>query len=290
MNDIEIVFIAGSGRSGSTLIERFLAESYGYCGCGELRYFWERNCIDGDVCSCGESVENCQFWSGFFSELDVSGKEYAKKVISIKSKVDFNKYLIFGFDEALVNEFLALIIPLYRYAYEKSGRIVIDSSKHPSYLALLSKSSEVRIYCLHVLRDPRAVAFSWSKKVRRPEVESAAVYMPTFSALRVSVQWVLYNLWFRLNRRDFFAYYSVSYEDFCFSPNIVSSRLLTLTGKNFADREKLFHSVAGNPMRFRDFDGITVDESWRGKATGLKYFFVLVLTFPVKLIFKFLPR
>ena len=52
---------------------------------------------------------------------------------------------------------------LYRAIGEVTGaRLIIDSSKVPSGAALLSHAG-VEAHLLHVVRDPRVVAYSWQR-------------------------------------------------------------------------------------------------------------------------------
>ena len=284
MGKVPVVFIAGSGRSGSTLVERYLANEFGFCGCGELRYFWVRNCLEGDLCACGQKVEQCDFWGDFFKELGIGKSEYAKKVIKVQNQIDYNKYLLSGFKSNLVDDFLSLIVPIYKYAYKRSGCVLIDSSKHPSYLELLTRSDDLKITCLHILRDPVAVAYSWSKKIKRPESQKKA-FMPTFSPFRVSIQWITYNLWFSLYRSHFDAYYRLSYDDFCKSPESSLKDLLdSFSAHHVRVRKGMFHSGAGNPTRFRPLTIINPDYEWKQRARGGKYKMVSLLTWPAKWI------
>ena len=51
-----------------------------------------------------------------------------------------------------------------------SGRsVVIDSSKDPSYAYVLARAPEIDLRVAHTIRDSPAVAYSWAKRVVRPE-------------------------------------------------------------------------------------------------------------------------
>ena len=58
-----VVYIAGSGRSGSTLLERALGEIPGFVNVGELIDLYRRTAADGERCGCGEPFAQCPFWS-----------------------------------------------------------------------------------------------------------------------------------------------------------------------------------------------------------------------------------
>ena len=49
-----ILFIVGSSRSGSTLLERLLNELPGVLSVGELKRMWRRGFVENRLCSCGQ--------------------------------------------------------------------------------------------------------------------------------------------------------------------------------------------------------------------------------------------
>src|SRR5215831_4456244 len=58
-----VVYIAGSGRSGSTLLERVLGEIPGFANVGELIDLFRRVADHGERCGCGQEFARCPFWS-----------------------------------------------------------------------------------------------------------------------------------------------------------------------------------------------------------------------------------
>ena len=49
--------------------------------------------------------------------------------------------------------------------------VVIDSSKHSALAHCLRWSNAIELRVLQVVRDPRGVAYSWTKRVDRPETD-----------------------------------------------------------------------------------------------------------------------
>jgi hypothetical protein len=60
---VKVLYIAGSGRSGSTILDNTLGQIDGFFSVGELRYIWERGLIEDRLCGCGERVHQCPFWA-----------------------------------------------------------------------------------------------------------------------------------------------------------------------------------------------------------------------------------
>src|SRR6266568_2127126 len=60
--DPTILYLAGFGRSGSTLLERTLGEMPGFVNVGELIDLFRRVAPRGERCGCGQPFAACPFW------------------------------------------------------------------------------------------------------------------------------------------------------------------------------------------------------------------------------------
>src|SRR5438067_9142701 len=66
-----------------------------------------------------------------------------------------------------LDRYAPLAASLYRAIADVTGaKVVVDSSKRPSDAALLPLLEGVDPYFIHLVRDPRAVAFSWRGQKR----------------------------------------------------------------------------------------------------------------------------
>ena len=59
---VKVLFIAGSGRSGSTIIERILSQIKGFTSVGEICFIWDRGIIENNLCSCNKPFNECEHW------------------------------------------------------------------------------------------------------------------------------------------------------------------------------------------------------------------------------------
>src|ERR1051325_3979583 len=59
---VDVLFILGMGRSGSTALERLLAAHDGTVAIGEARSIWTRGFDDERLCSCRTPIAECTFW------------------------------------------------------------------------------------------------------------------------------------------------------------------------------------------------------------------------------------
>ena len=54
--DVRVAYIAGAGRSGSTLLAMMLGTLPGWVSVGELRHLWARGVEENQLCGCGDTV------------------------------------------------------------------------------------------------------------------------------------------------------------------------------------------------------------------------------------------
>ena len=100
--------------------------------------------------------------------------------------------------------------------------MTVDASKHASLAFCLRTTPEIDLRVVHLVRDPRAVAYSWTRPLKRPEAEGAAAasprYFPTVSPARSAMRWNIVNLGLDLLARSGTPTRLVRYEDFIAAP------------------------------------------------------------------------
>ena len=171
---VKVLYIGGYGRSGSTLLERILGQFPGVLSVGEMRHVWNRSFRDNSLCSCGTPFLSCEFWSAVVRDafgsqpiLDVD------EIIQLKRSVDRIKYIPWitrslrvpsgRFGDRL-QRYATLLAVLYRSIQKvASAKVIVDSSKDPSFAFVLASIPEIRLSVVHLVRDSRAVAFSWTR-------------------------------------------------------------------------------------------------------------------------------
>lgn len=295
-----VLFIGGSGRSGSTLLERLLAEMDGVVVLGEVGHLWERGLQKNELCACGNSFRECEFWSSV-GEKAFGGWQNVDPlhVLSLKDTVDRQRRMAQTGRRRTPEK---LRIPLARYS-EYYGRIyaaarevtnakvVIDSSKVAPTALALSHDRSIDLRVLHIVRDSRGVAYSWSKTVARPETHYTED-MPRLPAMTSTGLWLTHNLSIAALSHRGVPVHRLRYEDLVADPELIVRRAweqLDLPGQGvlpMIDRHSIelhaTHSVAGNPMRFRT--GHTVlrpDNSWRESLSPHERRLVTLATYPV---------
>ena len=138
---VPVVFIGGSGRSGSTLIGRILGQIPGFVDAGELSALAWAGLGENRLCGCGRSFDACPFWTsvgatayGGWAGTDPDELQQATGV----SELDGLRAILNGRSErdGVRHRHLA---QLYQaISREAGGATVIDSSKAPRRAALLA--------------------------------------------------------------------------------------------------------------------------------------------------------
>jgi hypothetical protein len=278
---IPVLYIAGACRSGSTMLELILGNLPGYSSAGEVRYFWEHQAEGGWRCGCGRPLDGhlldaCPFWSLVIARLpagkmDQLGNEARR----------FDRTRNLPFIAAPVGNGrkppLSLIegtAQLYRAIWEVSGRqVIVDSSKVPSHLYILQQIPDIDLRVLHLVRDARAVAYSWRNRQKQDlgKMQPDAP-MPVYPTLKSLLVWDLENAYAASFGRRATHYAVMRYEDFVHQPtNVLQQTLskLALDGSALPLHNGAFtgsptHSVGGNPLRFgRTEIQIKLDNEWQ---------------------------
>src|SRR5262249_60851100 len=58
------------------------------------------------------------------------------------------------------------------------AELIVDSSKTPAGAAVLARCENVEPYMLHMVRDPRAVAYSWTRTTLQADGSTATKMQP----------------------------------------------------------------------------------------------------------------
>lgn len=301
-----VLFLSGLGRSGTTILERVLGELPGVCSVGELVHLWQRGVLDDELCGCGEPFSRCPFWAEVgrraFGGWD---RALAERMLRLRLRVDRTRHVLLAALPAVRRrereEYVAVFARVYRAIVETSGcPVVIDSSKHPSMAYCLRTSSDIDLRVLHVVRDSRGVAYSWTKEVRRPEAggdDLMTQYSPSQSALL----WTGHNVALSLLPLTGATRRLLRYEDFVADPAGTVASVAGFVGVR-TDEGPAFlhgssvtlgrtHTVAGNPVRFRTGTmALRRDDDWRRLLPRRTRRLVSALTLPLLAGYGYLGR
>jgi UDP-N-acetylglucosamine transferase subunit ALG13 len=302
-NGPRILYVAGWGRSGSTLLDRMLGQVPGVFSAGELRDVWRRGVLEDRLCGCGERFSACPVWTevgrrafGGWEGVDVVEMQ------RLRDRLDrpwappmvLGSRVLPGLDRD-VARYVDALERLYFAIHETTGaRVIVDSSKIPTYLLLLRRIPGVDLRVVHLVRDSRGVVFSWQRHVeridggkervenelRRYGTGSAAARYLFYNGLTHAVQLGLPSLFMR-------------YEDLVRAPSPALESVLRHAGIGGNESALRFigarsvelgvnHTVDGNPMRLSTGTvQLREDDEWRRRMNPKARRLVSAVTAPL---------
>ena len=274
-NKVRLLYIGGFSRCGSTILSNILGEVEGFFNAGELMYIWDRMVSEDGICGCGSHVNNCEVWSKVLDEAFGPDRQVdCKKMIELRNsewqsrKIPFWLSLRHSREKLTSNlkVYLSNLSKLYStFGSKIPERVIIDSSKNPAYLYMLSTLAELDLYVVHIVRDSRANAYSWlSKKEGFTQV----------SSWRSAVSWNGRNLMLDLLGRQLGErYMRLKYEDLVVDPGRAVNSIVDLVGEEqkpwpFINNDEVDlgenHCVYGNPDLFKTGKTkLRLDERWK---------------------------
>jgi hypothetical protein len=294
-----ILYIGGLGRSGTTLLERILDELPGACALGEVVHLWRRDLIDDERCGCGVNFSGCDFWRAV-GEQAFGGwhRVDAAQVIELQRAVERTRHLprlaarnLKAPHAEQVATYAGYYSIVYRAAAAVSGAsVVLDSSKHSALAYCLRFAPDLDLRVVHMVRDSRGVAYSWTKTVPRPEADGAA-QMTRYPPGKAALLWNAHNAAFGLLRRRGVPVLRLRYEELLADPVRTVREVAAFAGLatgplDFLDATRVRlgsgHSAAGNPMRFATGEvPLRHDEAWRVRFPPRQRALVGALTAPL---------
>jgi hypothetical protein len=280
---MKAVFITGFGRCGSTLMDRILGQLPEFTSLGELRDLFDAQGFSAHWCACGQAVLECELWAPVLADtLKALGIDEGEAIRrrAAESRQRHIPRLWWELHSkrrksAGPNPYGDLLVTLYESVVRHSGTEgVIDSSKFVSDVLILARDPRIELHVIHLVRDPRGAAYSWSRTKEDPGKQGDA--MQRFTPFMSSVYWSALNTEVELCLRRFVGsrYQRIRYEDFAEAPQEVLATAvqswggrredLPFVGPNEVRLDTTTHTVGGNPIRFQSGSiSLSLDERWR---------------------------
>ncbi len=267
MNRHKLIYITGTGHSGSTLLDMIMGSSDEVLSLGELSFYnlYKENITYKEStgkyqCTCGKNFKKCRFWSRVSSSIKI------KKFYSIWEEIQ----IIIGIFipwikiKKVTDDTDTLIKELKGH---EMFDYVLDSSKDLRRLFILMENPKLDVYPVVIMRRAEAVAHSYSRNGRIQKSKNYYIML---------LQWILTHFLIKKivkNKK----YTLIDYEYFCRHPKKyiqeINKKLdICIDEKDYLKRlnSKTYHNIDGNIMRFKKIGSIESDDLWKNKITSSK--------------------
>lgn len=297
--DAHTLFIAGSGHSGSTLLDMLMGGHPQVASLGEAYfiYFNANNDAPADICTCGQHVSDCPQWSSIeraAQEMLGTPGPVLRELIVADPRMDTLRSKDGSFRKLPPNE----PYPFRSRLHELT--MVVGSRRLRRLLALVSKEVDLHRHVagnLTFLYDAARVATDrpvvvdstknpgymkgvWLERntpmtiatiVRDGRAVCASRMRREGTSMAVAVKaWIAEHI----KRRSALitiprsAHIKIRYEELCGDPQSVLGEICEALGLSFDERMLDFrqdrHNLGGNPMRHRRSEvSISRDDRWR---------------------------
>lgn len=253
---MKIIYIAGDGRSGSTLLDSILANLENSISVGECHRFWGRFYETDTLCGCSDKIEDCQLWRTIDEKIKNNFPNYNPKIMR-KQVMEIQYFSNFQKIPKLIStpswKTFGEIVKFYysEIAKTSNSEIIVDSSKSISWAYLLQSLDFCDLRIIHLERDLTSVANSWKKTVNLPEYYDKVVLMPKKSNFLITKSW--FKIKFLAKKLKTSTHYLfVEYKNLCKRPKEILSEIEKFIEEdlNYENlQNKKNHAIGGNPMR-----------------------------------------
>jgi hypothetical protein len=275
------VYVAGSGRSGSTVLGVLMTRATRAFNCGELRELWD-SLEAGRRCQCGSVLADCDLWASVVDDVRRTlGVDFAAAMEARRARRHWSR-------TARRFAWLSPLDVALRNATEQAiervtgASIIIDTSKLQQALATAARRQR-RMVVIHLVRDPRGVAFSR----RRPKaIPHLSVVLPPHPIWKSARRWDLdngqteYRLW-QARRKPWVVSTRLTYEQLADEPERAIAPIVKLIGGAESAPSPLSgHAIAGNTALYEE-RSVQIDRRWHRDMTRRDRAITVALTAPL---------
>ncbi len=241
-----VVYIAGLGHSGSTLLDLMLGSHSRLVGLGEVDRTIQALDVSGTqeqrpkICSCGELPALCAVWGGVHARLALNPAA--------------------NYEQRYFDTIMAM-----QSVYGRQV-LAVDSSKHLHALDSLRQHTGFQLRVIFLVRDVRSFVVSMLDNSIRKRHDHPTY--PSPSAYRLAQDW------YRLNRaaKAYLEHFRLpfifmGYEELCMAPEAATRKICAFLGVEWESSmldlsQTRSHVVQGNRMR-RGGAKSTLSYDWR---------------------------
>jgi len=274
-----VLYITGAGHSGSTILGALLGSQLGIVATGELSLLlWDESGASR-ICACTRRIQDCPLWEPVLQRWSRDlAPHQPSDYLRLQSRFERFRGLPrlmrhSSHHSASFENYTRWTADLLNAIVEiGSGDLVADSGKNPVRALALLRGRTIDVTLIHLVRDPRGVAWSMHKRLRRQGLASR-LRNPVAVVLRAGLDWAIVNLFTEVvaSGHKNVPYVRIRYEDLVRDPAGVLDPVGKAAGIDLAalgDRAaggEVFgfgHIMAGNRARERGPRPLAIDIDW----------------------------
>ncbi len=282
------------------MLDGIIGQTDGVVSVGEIKFIWERGFLQNRRCSCGEPFLECLFWTEVISKVVPNWTDDEIEPLDAASRRTRTRHLPLMMYRSALQHFgrdlagyRATLVELYQSILRTAdAELVVDSSKFPSYAFLLKQDPSFDIQVVHLVRDPRAVAFSWTRDKVDPDAPGGERMIKLPSAV-TGLYWNVWNVATeRLCRLHGIPRMLVRYEDLVSAPRQVITEICNWAGiegrqlpfvDDYTVNLSTNHAVSGNAIRFNQGHiRIRIDDAWQREMPRSQQMAAWVASWPTR--------
>jgi hypothetical protein len=306
----KIIFIAGYGRSGSTVLDIVLGNHKDIVSLGEVANIFQSK-AESKQCSCGKICEDCPVWERILDLARDFNPEIGEATYGILDSVESIRSVLKSFVgsstpdrskdgfrirycDQMKNLFMAI-------QSETNASTVVDSSK-TAWRTIgrpqgLSEICGFNVKVIHLIRDGRAVMWS-TMQGSDPDIEHNRSKRSSLRGYEKVLNWAIVNLLttLLLRRLPGNTVMRMHYEDFVEQPERELERIGSFINVDLSELQdrvrqeagfKVGHLVRGNRIA-RQKKEITInsDFSWKQELGFHDHLFYWLFLWPAALYFR----
>lgn len=163
-----ILYIMGTGRSGSTILEILLGCNPGIQQAGEITHIFKDGVVRGRNCACGASARECPVWGPVLKQVEERlgrAEDLQQLHEAIDSHRGFPKTLAGWHAAATMTRYVCCSELLFTgLSYSASVHTVIDSSKYAGRALSLARAFPEKVRIVFLTRSPSGLLRAFAKK------------------------------------------------------------------------------------------------------------------------------
>lgn len=283
----KIIYLLGTGRSGSTALATVLNNHKTICSVGELNHFY--SFIKNDArCACGSPIGSCDYWGQVLRKFpdslidDSLEKEILCRKMEYHSSI--HQHLAGRLNGKDFHVYKQIQKELFNALKTDQSEYILDSAKYIGRYLALRRIFDNNLKGIYLVRDLRGIIWSFKKKVQTQS-----------SPLRTTLYYLFINLWgqllvFLLPKNQIL---KIRYEDIIDHPQKTFHRIGEYLNLDLSDIVKKIenkeafqmpHIIGGNRLKKADSITLKKDTEWSEKMFVLQKIGYYLLALPLMLI------